>query len=67
MKANKPAIEYEGKTYTLKSHYRKLGKMVFVCDTNELFGAEGDRVLAELVDAVYFSDGSVLVPSASQP
>lgn len=55
-------IEYFGETFAVNRYYHLDGEIVFVCETDKLYGPERNKVLAKLVDAVHFSDGATLVP-----
>lgn len=38
MTTKTPFVEFEGKSYSVTGSYKRLGKTVLVCDTDELFG-----------------------------
>ncbi len=59
-------IKYSGEVYGLKAKYKQEGELVFVLDTNELYGASGNLLLAWMVDEVIFEGGQVLVPPTEQ-
>ncbi len=55
-------IEYLGETFAVGRYYKLKGELVFVCETDRLYGPERNQVLAKWVDAVRFSDRGTLIP-----
>ena len=55
-------IKYFGEVYGLEAKYKQDGELVFVLDTDQLYGPSGNLLLAWMVDEVIFEDGRVLMP-----